>query len=375
LSSTKLLIKSPRSVGIDITNRCNLRCSYCYHFDSPGDVQDLPKEEWLQFFEELNRSAVLEIVIAGGEPFFRPDLKEIIEGIVKNRMRFGILSNGTLIDDDMAAFLAQTKRCNYVQVSIDGANPHSHDVFRGKGSLDKALHGIETLQKHKNSVAVRVTLHKNNIHELDQIARLLLDDLHLPSFSTNAAGYMGLCQVNSTKVGLETQDRIFAMQKLVELNKIYDNRITANAGPLADAEYWHKMIEAKKQRQDRLPLGGFLNACGCVFDKMDVRADGVIVPCCMLSHIELGRINQDDFLQIWRNHPEMLKVRERRNIPLTDFEFCHGCGYINYCTGNCPALAYTLTGQVNHPSPDACLRLFLNDGGTLPVLDDSSTTL
>ena len=38
-----------------------------------------------------------------------------------------------------------------------------------------------------------------------------------------------------------------------------------------------------------------------------------------------------------------------------------------YCTGNCPALAYTLTGEVNHPSPDACLRRFLEEGGQIPA--------
>ena len=50
---------------------------------------------------------------------------------------------------------------------------------------------------------------------------------------------------------------------------------------------------------------------------------------------------------------------------LTDFDFCVECPYIPYCTGNCPGLAYALTGQVDHPSPDACLRCFLEDGGTI----------
>jgi radical SAM protein with 4Fe4S-binding SPASM domain len=86
----------------------------------------------------------------------------------------------------------------------------------------------------------------------------------------------------------------------------------------------------------------------------------------MLSHIELGQINKDDLKDIWQNHPEMKKIRQRRNIPLNDYEFCKGCEYINYCTGNCPGLAYTITGKVNHPSPDACLRQFLEDGGKLP---------
>ncbi|MBN1938841.1 MAG: SynChlorMet cassette radical SAM/SPASM protein ScmE, partial [Candidatus Aminicenantes bacterium] len=69
---------------------------------------------------------------------------------------------------------------------------------------------------------------------------------------------------------------------------------------------------------------------------------------------------------IWLNHPVMVGMRTRRSIPLDGFEFCAGCDYMPYCTGNCPGLAYTITGQVDHPSPDACLRNYLREGGELP---------
>ena len=78
------VMRTPKSVDLAITNRCNLRCKYCSHFTSAGDVgQDLPKEEWLQFFAELNRCAVMDVTLQGGEPFYRGDLKELIEGIVR----------------------------------------------------------------------------------------------------------------------------------------------------------------------------------------------------------------------------------------------------------------------------------------------------
>ena len=97
-----------------------------------------------------------------------------------------------------------------------------------------------------------------------------------------------------------------------------------------------------------------------------MRADGAIVPCTMLAHIELGRINRDSLDQVWRESQALNALRRRQEIPLADFAFCAGCAYQPYCTGNCPGLAYTLTGQVNHPSPDACLRRFLEEGGRLP---------
>ena len=97
-----------------------------------------------------------------------------------------------------------------------------------------------------------------------------------------------------------------------------------------------------------------------------VRADGVMVPCGQMSHIELGSINRDNLQDVWQEHPEFKRLRERHSIPLEDFGFCQGCEYINYCTGNCPALAYTILGKENHPSPDACLKRFLEAGGRLP---------
>ncbi len=362
------IIRTPRSVDLDITNECNLRCGYCYHFSGPGDVgKDLPKEEWLRFFEELSRCAVMSVAMAGGEPFLRGDLRELIAGVVKNRMRFSILSNGTLIADEMAAFLFSTNRCDGVQVSIDGSKPETHDAARGDGSFSRAMTGIRRLLEHHVPVQIRVTINRYNVSDLEAIARLMLDDLRLPGFSTNAASRMGLCKQNVDEIGLSVEDRTLAMETLLRLNRKYDNRISAQAGPLAEAIMWSEMEMARRKGKKNIPMGGSLTACGCVMDTIAVRADGVMAPCTMLSHIELGRINKNDLADVWLNHPEIQKIRMRGNIPLSELEFCRGCDYIYFCTGNCPGLAYSIVGEVNAPSPDACLRRFLDDGGKIPL--------
>ncbi len=362
------LMRTPKKVDIDITNRCNLRCRYCYHFESAGDADgDLPAEEWLRFFGELNRCAVTEVTLAGGEPFIREDFKEIIGGIVKNRMRFAVLSNGTLITDETAAFLAATGRCNYVQVSIDGSMPESHDAMRGRGSFARAVEGLLTLRRNGVRAAVRVTIHRKNVRDLEAIARFLLEDIGLPSFGTNSAGAMGLCRKNAEMVQLTTEDRMVAMETLLRLTKKYNGRINAMAGPLAEARGWWDMEDARNgEKQLTSPKRGYLTGCGCYRSGLAVRADGAITPCTMLSHIELGRINRDDLGVIWREHAALNALRRRDEIPLSGFSFCEGCPYVNFCTGNCPGLSYTLMGEVNHPSPDACLRTFLAEGGRLP---------
>jgi SynChlorMet cassette radical SAM/SPASM protein ScmE len=362
------IMKSPKSVDIDITGRCNLRCTYCSHFASAGDVNvDLPAGEWIMFFEELGREAVMEVTLAGGEPFIRKDLKELLEGIVKNRMRFAILSNGTLITDEIASYIASTRRCNSVQVSIDGSGPSTHDACRGDGNFLLAVKGIKTLQKHGIPVAVRATIHKHNVHDLDGIARLLLEDIGIPSFSTNAASYFGQCRENNDHLRLTTAERSYAMDVLTKLSRAYNGRVTASAGPLAEAQSWEKMEKARIDEKESLPGKGYLRSCGGVFSKMAVRSDGVMTPCTQMSHIELGRVNKVSLNRVWQEHPELMRLRKRREIPLRTFAFCQACEYTPYCAGNCPALAYTITGKEEHPSPDACLRTFLLDGGKLPM--------
>ena len=127
------VMRTPRSVDVEITSMCNLRCRYCYYFDNLSvTYQDLSTNEWLKFFDELGRCAVMDVTLQGGEPFIRKDLPELIESIVANQMRFSILSNGSLIDDRIASYIAQTNRCDSVQISVDGSCPEIHDICRAR---------------------------------------------------------------------------------------------------------------------------------------------------------------------------------------------------------------------------------------------------
>lgn len=363
------VMRTPRSVDVEITARCNLRCTYCYFFDNPSvEYRDLPTEEWLQFFAECGQCGVMDITLAGGEPFLRPDLPELLEGIFRHHMRFSLLSNGTLIDDRIAAVIAGTGRCNCVQISLDGSCPETHDACRGAGAFERAVRGIRTLQRHRVPVAVRVTIHRGNVHDLEATARFLLEDLGLSDLSTNAVGYLGSCRHNAGETLLTTRDRQKAMETLLRLSRTYDGRISAQAGPLAEARTWQRMVEAQLQGAPPFSNGGTLTGCGCPASRIVARADGALVPCTMLAHLVLGRINRDSLAEVWLRSPALNHLRQRQTIPLTAFPFCAGCPYIPYCTGNCPALAYALTGEVDHPSPDACLRRFLADGGQIENL-------
>lgn len=362
---------APKSLDIDITTHCNLRCSYCSHFSSDGDVDtDLSLEEWSQFFKECNSIGIMRINLAGGEPFFRKDIRQIIESIVENKMRFSALSNGGLIDDDLAKFLKNTRRCDSVQVSIDGPDAASHDKFRGKGSFDKALNGLLNLLNNQIGASVRVTLNKYNYKRLLETAELLLEDLKLPRISTNSVCYFGLCRENNDSMALNAAEFSEAMLIIQEAQKKYPDRIDAQAGPQACIEMWRNIEKAVNGDKTAIAetSSGVLGSCGCVWTSMAVRADGIMVPCSQLSQMEMGRINHDGLRDLWLNSPVMVDMRKRIEIKLSEFDSCRDCKYMEFCRGGCPAGAYTLYGSTNVPSLaiDSCYREFLKQGGVLP---------
>lgn len=361
------VMRSPRYIDIEITSRCNLMCTYCSHFTSASDVErDLPFPEWKRFFTELERAGIMRVVFSGGEPFVRDDFLALLSDFISLPMRFAILSNGTLIDEDRARFLSDTKKLDYIQISLDGADAETHDSFRGSGSFAQAIKGIQNLRNAGITPVVRMTVHRKNFKQLKTTARFILEELNLPSFSTNSASHMGLCRQYAAHTQLNPDEYAEAMEILLELSELYPGRINATAGPLADGYTWWSMEEARHGRLPPTAGGGFLTGCNGPFQTLAVRADGVIIPCQQLGHLPLGRINYDSLIHVWQNHPTLSSLRNRHQIPLSSFFFCQDCPYIPFCTGNCPATAYTHCGDINHPSPEGCLFLFLKRGGYLP---------
>ena len=108
---------------------------------------------------------------------------------------------------------------------------------------------------------------------------------------------------------------------------------------------------------------GYLTSCGCVFNKLAVHHDGVITPCNMLPELELGRINLDALKAIWKSHPTLKALKERRQIPMSEVPGCEACEWAPYCNGGCPGIAYEMTGDLNRANPHDCYRLFLENFG------------
>jgi SynChlorMet cassette radical SAM/SPASM protein ScmE len=308
----------PQSVDISLTGRCNLSCRYCFYADSMAVTKDLPTERWLAFFAELGRLAVQRVCLSGGEVFARPDFFVLVDGVIANRMRYSILSNGTLITPEVITAFSEGKRrlrLDSIQVSIDGSCAAVHDLSRPPKSFDRAVRGLRLLVDAEFPAMVRVTLNHHNIGDLENIARLLLDDIGLSGFSTNEAEVMGTARCIGQNIVLTELERRQAMKTLMELNERYGGRIRATAGPLARAKMVREIEERIARGETGTPGRGTLCSCGGVFSKMAILHDGTMVPCNMLPTLTMGVIGMHSLKDAWLHSPSINAVRRRREIP------------------------------------------------------------
>ncbi len=364
---------APKSLDISLTGKCNLHCEYCFYAEEMESRPDLPLEQWQTFFKELGQLAVRDVCLSGGEVFVRPDLWDLIDGVVANRMRYSILTNGTLFAVKSIKEFEMGKRrtrLNSIQVSIDGSCPEVHDKSRGKGSFKRAIRGLRLLKDAGFPVTSRVTVNRYNVDDLENIASLLLEDVGLNGFGTNDAMPMGAGCSNQASIALLVGQQVTAMESLARLTEKYDGRVQASAGPLAKWRSYREMEHAKAtgEKTARWQMG-YLTSCGCMFNKLAVHHDGLITPCNILAKLEMGRINRDSLKEIWKTHPTLQALKDRRQIPMDQVPGCEDCEWTPFCNGSCPGLAYEMTGDFNRANPHDCYRHFLEETGMKSVLD------
>ncbi len=366
------VMSAPRKVDISITGKCNLACQYCFYADEMVRRTDLPTERWISFFNELGRLGVMSVCLTGGEVFSHPDLFELIDGVIANRMRYTLLSNGTLITEKMLAQFEigkRRQRLDSIQISVDGSSAEVHDRSRPK-SFGRALRGLKLLKEAGYPATVRVTVNRFNVDDLENVAHLLLEEVGLSSFSTNEAYACGATDRTEENIILTPIQRKKAMQVLTRLSEKYDHRIGAQAGPLILAQELKTLDDMLANGQTSLPGRGTLSSCGGVFNQLGVLHDGTIVPCTILSVLHLGTVGKDNFQNIWLNHPIMVALRQRREIPLSSLDTCRDCAYQGFCKGGCPAGAIHDSGDFNTRNPMDCYRVLKGEDPFITLSDD-----
>ncbi|MBB4302740.1 sulfatase maturation enzyme AslB (radical SAM superfamily) [Rhodobium orientis] len=153
-----------------MTEKCNLNCIYCYE---AGRHKNPMSAEAIRnvIVQHMNRPgpANLSIDFFGGEPFLEFEtIRAVVEWFHERDWpkghRFTISTNGTLLNDEIKAWLAKWHRCVVPMLSLDGA-PEAHNRNRSN-SYDKIAPHIPFLRQYWPTQSFKMTIGPDTIGDV-----------------------------------------------------------------------------------------------------------------------------------------------------------------------------------------------------------------
>lgn len=325
---------------LEITQQCNMYCRHCG--SSCGDTlltNGLSKEEIQSFLkstaEQIDPKSI-QLCITGGEPLLHPDFFEIMNFAHELGYRWGMTSNGTLIDNDCAKKLYDAGM-ETVSISLDGLR-ETHEWFRQKKNcFDAALKGIKALVDDGRFRHVQVTtvVTKKNIDELEELYQLLL-----------VTGIRSWRVVNIEPIGRAKEQPELLLDKedyARMFQFIKEKRFSEKMEVLYGCSHY-----LGPEWEGEVRPWYFL--CKAGIGVASVTYNGDIVACLDIERrpeLVQGNIRRDNFVAVWKNNFQIFRK---------DSHKCNGCKHYKFCGGDS-----FHTWNFEEGRPDLCMKGLLFD--------------
>lgn len=265
--------RAPLYVGLFITERCNLKCVYCFP-DSPNRrVKDPDIKTIFGLVDELYSLGTRYITLLGGEPMIREDFNEIVRYITAKGILTECGTNGYFT----ARRIDALKKLHCVCHSIDG-DEAAHDMNRGKGSYARIIESLRLCRLNGIPVQMRAVFNRNNAGSLMHLLKLgreLGTSLALAEQAVVKPGDKDLAMTAGELRGFWISVRDCKRQgwridkSYALLDRIIDYPIEASP-------------EKIFKKGEAAPSGGYFPLCGLSRGYAFIDADGFMYPCALL---------------------------------------------------------------------------------------------
>lgn len=149
--------RSPISVCMELTHRCNAHCSYCEISSDPR--AEMNTAEITSAIDEFRAAGMERLGLTGGEPLLREDLPEIIRHARRRGVYVSLNSNGQLVAE-------QSERLAGIQtlvLSLNG-NESQHGETKEGVDFDRVVAAIEWARRSRLDVITITTLTGKNLN-------------------------------------------------------------------------------------------------------------------------------------------------------------------------------------------------------------------
>lgn len=155
------------SVGIGITNDCDLDCAHCYR--PQDEIYQLSLDDIRTICDRLE---VTSFNMGTGESWLHPQFPEIVEYLAGRGIKSSMASNGHSLTEMPTSLL---RHFHDVELSLDFATPQGQDTFRGEGNWACTMEAIDRCHAHGIEVTILATLMNINYDQMDDLVRVACD--------------------------------------------------------------------------------------------------------------------------------------------------------------------------------------------------------
>jgi uncharacterized protein len=346
MSALRFKLK-PSAVYFNPTDRCNLNCSYCYipaalrkngaHMSASRLMEALGVlKNYFKSGRPENQKP--QIIFHGAEPLLNKQAVFTAIDRYKKDFRFGIQTNGTLLDSDALEFL--TSRGISIGLSLDG---HIHSVadrsrrgWNGKGVSRKVIEVIGRLKGYHNYSVICTVTRENMSSQADIVE--FFHHMEVP-----------VCMLNPVRCTLpggrrqKPPDEEAAKHYLKALDRARD-LYQKTGRKLVVANFANVLISILAPTARRLMCD--ISPCGAGRCFFAISSKGDMFPCSEFIGVKKfrgGNIFRDDIRIVLKTAP-FRSVTERR---IEDIRHCSRCAIRNFCGSPCPAEAWTINGSMS----------------------------
>ena len=313
---------APQMLSIELTDKCNLECNYCYgEFKKRGkcfwNLEDLKS-----LFDTLSKEGAMILELTGGEPLLHPNFNEILLLALSKFRMINVLTNGILIKKELIEIVSQYKNRIAFQVSIDGCSEETNRIIRGvKNTYNKTLNAIKQLRDIGALYKVIYMSTEENMHEIPMICELFRKEGIKNLTISKATGFGRACDYKECII---KKDNDYFAEIMNKIKKKYVD--------ILSKEHYNNSIAQLSIEKN----------CGVGWKLLSIAANGDFRSCTLLGDVGcMGNFYKQNISDILNSNKRDFYVNFFKKY---DEEACNICIYKQYCT-KCISRVYTANLQ------------------------------
>ncbi len=324
----------PLQVSVEVTRRCPLECLHCYNNLPMGDQdarsKEMSKEEHFRMLDELVDIGCFWLLYTGGEIFARKDFLEIYTYAKKKGFLITLFTNGTLINEQIADYLAEWPPFA-IEITLYGRTRETYEALTAiPGSYDRCLRGIRLLKERNLPLKLKTVATSINKHEVIAMRRFAEDDLGVEFKMDGQINPRIDCSQSPLAVRL-------APEEVVALDM---------AAPKGRSEYL-RLAKHDLEGPPNLKQVDTVYYCGGGMTGFAINAYGEM-GICVISQQETFSVRDHGVRKVWEGALLGLRTRKR-----TRMSKCIECRIQSLC-GMCPANGEMESGDRESPVEFLC---------------------